>query len=74
MDHRLVNYETLRMRTGFSVMMFLLAFVGLAMHFWGSIWMLWGLCIGIRTSIEEYWLAGGLPTKTRQISGHHVPR
>src|SRR5205823_9183901 len=73
-DRRFVNSGTLRMRTGFSVVMFLFAFIGLAVHFWGSIWMLWGLCIGIRASIEEYCLAGGVPSNTRQTSAQRIPR
>jgi hypothetical protein len=73
-DRRLINQQTLRMRTGFSTVMFLFAFVGLAVHFWGAIWMLWGLCFGIRASIEAYCLAGGLPVGTRERQGQPPPR
>ena len=63
-NRRLVNLETLRTRTGFSLVLFLFAFLGLTVHFWGAMWMLWGLCIGIRASLEEYCLAGPLPTSS----------
>ena len=54
---RLINHDIRRIRTAFSLVLFLFAILGLAVHFWGSIWMLWSLCMGIRTSLEEYCLA-----------------
>lgn len=48
-DSRLLHY-----RTGFSVVLFLFALIGLTVHFWDQIWMFWGLCLGIRASLEEY--------------------
>ena len=56
-NSRLIKYDILQIRTAFSVVLFLYAILGLSVHFWGSIWMLWGLCIGIRASLEEYCLA-----------------
>lgn len=54
---RLHNMRTRRMRTAFSVLLLLFVFIGLTTHFWDAIWMLWALCIGIRTSLEEYCVA-----------------
>jgi hypothetical protein len=61
-NRRLISSEILRIRTGFSLVLFLFAYLGLTVHFWGGIWMFWALCLGIRTSLEEYCLAGSLPT------------
>jgi hypothetical protein len=50
----LLNLEMRRLRTGFSVVLAIFVFLGLTVHFWASIWLFWGLCIGIRASIAEY--------------------
>jgi hypothetical protein len=71
-NRRLISYEILRLRTGFSLVLFLFAYLGLTVHFWGAIWMFWGLCLGIRTSLEEYCLAGPFPTRARKTSGQHL--
>lgn len=55
-NRRLINGGILQTRTGFSLVLFLFTFLGLTVDFWGAIWMLWGLCIGIRASLEEYCL------------------
>jgi hypothetical protein len=44
----------LRARTGLSLALFLYVFIGLTVHYWGALWMFWGLCIGIRASLEDY--------------------
>jgi hypothetical protein len=54
LNHRLNGSEVLRARTGFSLALFLFAYLGLTVHFWGAIWMFWGLCLGIRASLEDY--------------------
>jgi hypothetical protein len=46
--------EILHLRTAFSAALFTFMVVGLTVHFWGSIWMFWGLCVGTRASLEEY--------------------
>ena len=56
-NQQLISDYILETRTAFSLVLFLFAILGLSVHFWGSIWMLWGLCIGIRSSLEEYCLA-----------------
>jgi hypothetical protein len=53
-NYRALNREILQFRTAFSLALFLFTFVGLTVHFWGALWMFWGLCIGIRASLEEY--------------------
>ena len=53
-NRRLINNRIMKMRTAFSLVLFLFAFLGLTVHYWGAIWMFWALCIGIRASIEDY--------------------
>jgi len=56
-NRRPIDHEILRSRTAFSLVLFLFVSLGITVHFWSSIWLFWGLCIGIRTSLEEYYLA-----------------
>jgi hypothetical protein len=63
-NRRLFSYELLRLRTGFSLVLFLFVYLGLTVHFWGAIWMFWGLCLGIRSSLEEYCRAGPFPASS----------
>jgi hypothetical protein len=46
-----------RLRTGFSLALAVFALVGLTVHFWDAIWMFWALCLGVRASLEEYFVA-----------------
>lgn len=39
--------------TGFTLCLVVLMFVGLTVHYWNSVWLFWGLCIGIRASLQE---------------------
>jgi hypothetical protein len=67
-DSQLMHY-----RTGFSVVLFLFALIGLTVHYWDQIWMFWGLCIGIRVSLEEYCIGQSRerePTRARMTSVH----
>jgi hypothetical protein len=67
----LYNYEMQGMRTAFSLVIAMFVFLGLTVHFWASIWLFWGLCIGIRASIEEYWLSDlSAVQKRRPPLGH----
>lgn len=43
-----------RMRTGFTVALIVFLFTGLTVHYWNGVWMFWGLCLGIRASLNEY--------------------
>jgi hypothetical protein len=56
-DIGLLDVHMRRMRTAFSLVLAMFAFIGLTVHFWDAIWMFWALCIGIRVSIEEFGLA-----------------
>ena len=39
--------------TGFTQIIMTFVLVGLTVHFWNAMWMLWAVCIGIRGSIKE---------------------
>jgi O-Antigen ligase len=41
------------MRRAFTLVLSMLMFSGLTVHFWNYMWMFWGLCIGIRASLRE---------------------
>lgn len=43
-----------RMRTALSVVLVIYVFVGLTAHFWNYMWIFWGTCLGIATSLQEY--------------------
>jgi hypothetical protein len=58
-DAAFLSTEMQHMRTAFSLVIAMFAFLGLTVHFWASIWLFWGLCLGIRVSIEEYARAEG---------------
>lgn len=42
-----------RMRTAFSLILLLFAFIGITVHYWNYIWIFWGICLGIRASLRE---------------------
>jgi O-antigen ligase len=41
------------MRTAFTLVLVIFAVAGLTVHFWHSIWIFWGMCIGIRANLRE---------------------
>lgn len=41
-------------RTGFSLAVVTIGFIGLTVHYWDATWLFWSLCIGIRASFVEY--------------------
>jgi len=45
-----------RMRTGFTFAVMTFVLVGLTVHYWNTMWMLWGAYIGIRASLYEHFL------------------
>jgi hypothetical protein len=51
-----------RMRTGFTMAIILLSFIGLTVHLWSYMWSFWGMCVGIRASLRE-----------QSIVADHVP-
>ncbi|MFK4505761.1 hypothetical protein LPJ38_33195 [Bradyrhizobium daqingense] len=45
-----------RMRSGFTLAVMTLVLVGLTVHYWNTMWMVWGAYIGIRASLyEHFW-------------------
>jgi len=44
------------MATGFTMVLGMFMFVGLTVHFWNYMWISWGLCIGTRASVREWFL------------------
>ncbi|WP_354208722.1 MULTISPECIES: hypothetical protein [unclassified Bradyrhizobium] len=45
-----------RMRSGFTFAVITFVLVGLTVHYWNTMWMLWGAYIGIRASLYEHFL------------------
>ena len=48
------------MRTAFSLVLMIFFLAGLTVHYWLSIWVFWGVCIGIRGSLQEYFASDRL--------------
>jgi len=42
------------MSTGMTLAVMVLTLAGLTVHYWNTIWLFWGLCIGIRGSLQEW--------------------
>lgn len=42
------------LRTGFTIAVAMLMFTGLTVHYWNYMWIFWGVCIGIRSSLREF--------------------
>ena len=49
------------MSTPFTIILAMFMFLGLTVHFWNFLWIFWGLCIGIRTSLREFSIRNGGP-------------
>jgi hypothetical protein len=45
------------MRAGFTAALVMFMLIGLTVHYWNAMWMFWGLCVGIRTSLQEHHFA-----------------
>jgi hypothetical protein len=60
-----------RMRRAFTLVIFMLMFAGITVHFWNYMLMFWGLCIGIRASLRELSIgtSGRLAHETWHQSG-----
>jgi hypothetical protein len=48
------DYYSDQMRTAFSLVLGILMFVGLTVHYWNYMWIFWGICVGIRASLREH--------------------
>lgn len=42
-----------RIRFGLNVMLFILLFVGMTVHFWGTLWIFFGIVLGLRAAFAE---------------------
>jgi hypothetical protein len=42
-----------QMRRAFTLVLLMLMFTGLTVHFWNFMLMFWGLCLGIRASLRD---------------------
>lgn len=45
-----------RMRRAFTLTLLLYMFVGLTVHYWSFMWIFWGLCVGCRASLREWFM------------------
>jgi hypothetical protein len=48
------DFDMRNMCTGLSLVLSMFVFIGLTVDFWDSLWMFWGMCIGVRASLLEY--------------------
>lgn len=55
-----------RMRTAFTLVLVVFMFAGLTVHYWNNIWMFWGICIGIRGSLQEECLGAARRTASER--------
>jgi hypothetical protein len=58
--------------TGFTIVLVIFMFAGLTVHYWNFIWIFWGICIGIRVSLNEYTIAASTRYDSQVIA--HAPR
>lgn len=49
-----------RMRRAFTLLLLVFMFSGLTVHFWNYMWMFWGVCLGVRASLQELSMGHGL--------------
>ncbi|TYO60739.1 hypothetical protein FXV83_42250 [Bradyrhizobium hipponense] len=57
-------------RAGFTLALALYIFVGFTVHYWNNIWIFWGICIGIRASLqEEFFLTNTSPVLNFRRTG-----
>jgi hypothetical protein len=50
----LSDFDMRHMCTGLSLVLSMYVFIGFTVDFWDSLWMFWGMCIGVRASLLEY--------------------
>lgn len=42
-----------QMNTAFTIVLLTFMFIGMTVHFWNYMWIFWGLCIGIKSSLKR---------------------
>jgi O-antigen ligase len=47
------DQRTNEMRTAFTLALFIFMFTGLTVHYWNNLWIIWGVCVGIRAGFQE---------------------
>jgi hypothetical protein len=66
------------MRTAFTLVVVVFMLVGLTVHYWNAIWIFWGICIGIRASLQEQYFASirasAACSVPRRLSVHGRPQ
>ena len=62
-----------QMRRAFTLVLLMFMFTGLTVHFWKSMLMFWGLCLGIRASLRELTIETEIGLKNHQKAGGHWP-
>ena len=55
------------LRTGFTLAIWILMITGLTVHYWNTMWLFWGVCLGVRASMKEG-LAMAAPDKAAVVS------
>jgi hypothetical protein len=43
--------------TAFTTVLCIYMFIGLTVHYWNYLWIFWGVCMGVRASIREWFFA-----------------
>jgi len=51
------HFDMDQMRCAFTIILLMFMFAGITVHFWNYMLMFWGLCLGIRASLREAYLA-----------------
>ncbi|CAH1669328.1 conserved membrane hypothetical protein [Hyphomicrobiales bacterium] len=46
------------LQTGFTLAIWVLMLAGLTVHYWNTLWLFWGVCLGIRAGFQEGYGAG----------------
>jgi hypothetical protein len=65
--------------TGFTLAVMIFMLAGLTVHYWNTMWMLWGACIGIRASLHEQFLGRTRALRelgsvwNRPVAGGRIP-
>jgi hypothetical protein len=69
---QLTERQLSSMRTGFTMTLAMFMFTGVTVHYWNNVWMLWGVCIGVRAGFQEYAIGAAralIPRAARQPAG-----
>jgi hypothetical protein len=64
-----VDPYLVKMRTAFSLVLVMFMFIGLTVHYWNYMWIFWGICVGIRASLREKFMAAGARVAHRYPTG-----